>query len=72
MQAMRERAGLATSLGTKPLPAPFGLFAVAKLHYATNVFARGGGPQTSDATRNEGPGEKRAHRLRGCRRSTPR
>ena len=34
MQAMRERAGLATSLGTKPLSAPFGLFAVAKLHYA--------------------------------------
>src|SRR4249920_709369 len=56
-----ERVGrdYLTSLGRKPISAPSGLFATARLNYRQDVFARVGGPQSGDAPPHEGPGEKR-------------
>ena len=61
---------LVTSLGTKPIPASSGLFAAFRLHLRQNVFACVGGPQSGDATQNEGPGGSELITCRDARRST--
>ena len=67
----RERVGrdYLTSLGRKPITAPSGLFATVRLSHPQDVFACVGGPQSSDATLNEGPGGKRTHACVGAARS---
>ena len=52
---MRERAGLVTSLGTEPPLCAIGTLRYRLTPLHQNVFACGGGQQTSDAQLSKGP-----------------
>ena len=60
---------LGTSPGTKPISATSGLFANFSRNLPPDVIACVGGPQTGDATQNEGPGGSELITCSDARRS---
>ena len=66
----RSGPGLGYLVRHEADPCVSGLFAAAPLNQEQDVFACVGGPQTSDATQNEGPGGSELITCRDARRST--